>query len=219
MIVKLFCADNCASSVSEITGVSRVTVNKIFKHLRHRILELQTADNYNTFSKYGDKFSGSVELDESYFGPRRVRGKPGREAGGKIVVFGVLKRDGKVYTQIIENASKQQLLPIIKGKILEDATIYTDGWKSYDGLITEGYKHHRIYHSSGEFARGKNHVNGIESFWSYAKRRLAKFNGTKKNFEIHLKETEWRFNNRQNNIYSLLLETLRNQPINFSKVI
>ncbi|AJI61230.1 putative transposase [Francisella tularensis subsp. novicida U112] len=50
-------------------------------------------------------------------------------------------------------------MPIIQGKILENSTIYTDGWKAYDGLILNGYDHYRIYHSHNEFARGKNHVN------------------------------------------------------------
>jgi len=68
-------------------------------------------------------------------------------------------------------------LQIIQGKILEGSTINTDGWKAYDGLVLNGYIHHRVFHSKNEFARGKNHVNGIESFWSFTKRRLAKFNG------------------------------------------
>ena len=54
--------------------------------------------------------------------------------------------------------------------------------------------------------KGKCHVNGIEAFWSYAKRRLSKFNGlTDKKFILHLKECEWRFNNRQNDLFPLLL--------------
>ena len=69
------------------------------------------------------------------------------------------------------------LMPIIKGIILEQSTIYTDCWRAYDGLVLNGYEHYRVFHSENEFARGKSHVNGIENFWSFAKRRLAKFNG------------------------------------------
>ncbi|MGL5784791.1 MAG: IS1595 family transposase [Alphaproteobacteria bacterium] len=77
------------------------------------------------------------------------------------------------------------------------STVYTDGWKAYDALILNGYDHYRVFHSRDEFARGKCHVNGIESFWSFAKRRLAKFNGlTDKNFLLHLKECQFRFNYR-----------------------
>ena len=73
----------------------------------------------------------------------RVRGKRGRGAAGKTPVFGLLKRDGKVYVEIVENYSRNSLLPIIQGKILEGSTIHTDGWKAYDGLILNGYDHYR----------------------------------------------------------------------------
>ena len=88
-------------------------------------------------------------------------------------------------------------MPIIQGKILEGSTIHTDGWKAYDGLILNGYNHYRVFHHENEFARGKSHVNGIECFWSYTKRRLSKFNGlTDDKFILHLKESEARFNHR-----------------------
>jgi len=80
----------------------------------------------------------------------------------------------------VENCLKEALMPIVRGHILQESNVYTDGWSSYDGLITLGYEHYRIHHHENEFARGKNHVNGIESFWSYAKRRMSKFNGIHK---------------------------------------
>ena len=153
----------------------------------------------------GEQIEGEFELDESYFGAKRIRGKRGRGAAGKTPVFGLLKRNGKVHVEIVKNCSRDVLMPIIQGKILEGSTIHTDGWKAYDGLIVNGYDHYRVFHSEDEFVRGKSHVNGIESFWSYAKRRLAKFNGlTDKKFVLHLKECEWRFNNRKNDINMLL---------------
>jgi transposase len=143
-----------------------------------------------------------------------VRGKRGRGAAGKTPVFGLLKRDGNVYVQVVENCSKDQLLPIIQGKILEGSTIHTDGWKAYDGLILNGYEHYRVYHSHDEFVRGKSHVNGIESFWSFAKRRLAQFNGLSDDtFILHLTECQFRFNLRNQNIYDILLKSLRKNPL------
>ncbi|AEE88037.1 Transposase [Francisella cf. novicida Fx1] len=130
----------------------------------------------------------------------------------KTPVFGVLKRNenNKVYVSIVPNCSKESLMPIIQGKILENSTIYTDGWKAYDGLILNGYDHYRIYHSHNEFARGKNHVNGIESFWSFSKRRLAKFNGLSDDkFVLHLKECEFRWNNKDNDLYKIMLTLVR----------
>lgn len=203
--LKGFATDLTAQNVAELTGISRNTINKLYKQFRFRILKESNNDM---------DFSGEVELDESYFGARRVRGKRGRGAMGKIPVFGILKRNGHVYVEIVENCSRESLLPIIKGKILEETTIYTDGWKAYDGLILNGYEHYRIFHHENEFARGKNHVNGIESFWSFAKRRMAKFNGLKKEyFYLHLKETEFRFNYRNDDIYKILLRKFRENPL------
>ena len=151
---------------------------------------------------------GIFKLDESYFGAKRVRGKRGRGAAGKTPVFGVLKREGKVFVSIVPRCSMEELLPVIQGKILESSTIHTDGWKAYDGLILNGYTHYRVFHHENEFARGKSHVNGIESFWSFAKRRLAKFNGlTDEKFILHLKECECRFNLRNEN-FAVFMEQL-----------
>lgn len=75
----------------------------------------------------------------------------------------------RVFLSVVPNCSKQALMPILRGHILEQSDVYTDGWKAYDGLLTSGYQHHRIHHHQNEFARGKNHVNGIESFWSFAR--------------------------------------------------
>ena len=177
----------------------------MFTKFRLRILDL-------TINPEG--LGGEVEVDESYFGARRVRGKRGRGALGKIPVVGLLKRNGKVYAQIVKNCTKEQLMPILRGKILDNTTVYTDGWKSYDGLVLNGYKHYRIHHSENEFARGKNHVNGIESFWSYTKRRMNKFNGIRKTkFLLHLKESEFRFNNRGGIMYKVLLKNFRKNPL------
>ena len=147
-----------------------------------------------------------------------MRGKRGRGAGGKQPVFGMLKRDGKVYTQIVSNCSANELLPILRDfSELQDSVIYSDCWKAYDGLVDYGAKaHYRIKHSKNEFANGKNHINGIENFWGYAKHRLSKFKGIKRdNFLLHLKECEYRYNNREN-LYQILLKLIRENPLNLS---
>ncbi len=98
--------------------------------------------------------------------------KEGEAPQEKTPVFGLLKRNGNVHVESVQNCSKSALMPIIQGKILEGSTIHTDGWKAYDGLILNGYDHYRVFHSQNEFARGKCHVNGIESFWSFAKNSM-----------------------------------------------
>ena len=203
-LLKCFCDDFDTVLAAKTVGISRQKLTKYYGALRFRIFQL---------SQESGKLSGEVEIDESYFGAKRVRGKRGRGARGKIPVIGLLKRGGKVYVKVVENCSRKELLPIIKGKILEESTIYTDGWKSYDGLVLNGYKHYRIYHSKDEFARGKNHINGIESFWSFTKRRMAKQNGVRRSkFVLHLKENEFRWNYK-NNMYKILLISLKRSPL------
>ena len=121
-----------------------------------------------------------------------MKGIRGRGARGKTIVFGMLKRDGKVYTQIVRNCSVSELLPIIEDKIDKDSVLYTDCWKSYDGLVDYGYKqHYRVKHSDNQFADGRNHINGIENFWGLCKVRLSKFRRiSRKIFDLHLKECE-----------------------------
>lgn len=204
-ILYCFAEDMNTYLTAKMSGVSRQTISAIFQKLRMRTIDW--TDN--------QAFSGEVEVDESYFGPSRVRGKRGRGAGEKVLVLGILKRGGKVYTQVIPRATKENIMPILQGKILEETTIHTDGWRSYDGLIDlKGFKHHRVYHSRDEFVRGKSHINGIESFWSYVKRRMRKQNGVRKDkFLLHLKESEWRWNHRDDDLYKLLLEKLRQNPL------
>ena len=148
------------------------SINDIYLRLRHRLAEECARVS---------PFTGQLEADESYFGPRRVRGRRGRGASGKTIMFGLLKRNGCVYTKIVPNARKATLQAIIRGKASAESVIHTDGWRVYDGLVDMGFdKHFRVNHSNNEFASGHKHVNGIESFWSYAKRRLQKFNGVPK---------------------------------------
>ena len=200
-----FSEDFTATQTSKLSRISRPTISNLYQKFRIRIYELCQEESV---------LEGEIEVDESYFGPRRVRGKRGRGAKGKIPVVGLLKREGKVYTKIVKRCTKAELMPVIKGKVLEESTVYTDGWKSYDSLVLNGYKHYRVYHSKDEFARGKNHVNGIESFWSYAKRRIAKFNGVpKKKFILHLKESEFRWNYRGGKMYHKLLKDFRQNPL------
>ena len=203
-ILMYFSEDETASKTAKYSKVSRNSINKLFQKIRIRIVEISLSDTPEL---------GEFEVDESYFGARRVRGKRGRGAAGKTPVFGILKRDGKVFVNIVKKCGKKDLMPIIEGKVLEGSTVYSDGWKSYDGLILNGYDHYRVYHSKNEFARGKAHVNGIESFWSYTKRRMAKFNGLSSEvFHLHLKESEWRWNNR-GEIYDILLKEFRKNPL------
>lgn len=205
-IIRYFVLDLTASKTAEIVGMTRKSVNQVYLKIRRRIAEE---------CERASPLAGVVEVDESYFGARRVRGKRGRGAGGKTIVFGIFKRNGSVYTEIVADVSRKTLQAVIRGRVPLETVIHSDKWRSYNGLVDVGYsKHFRVDHSSNQFAIGPNHINGIESFWSFAKRRLQKFNGVSTNaFYWHLKECEYRFNNRNKNLFRLLLKLLENNPL------
>ena len=204
-LLKCFSLDLTAAQAHKICNISHYSCKVTYQKLRLYIIKYLLKEH----PEYGE-----FECDESYFGPRRIRGKRGRGAVGKTPVFGVLKRGGKVYVEIVKNCSKEELLPIIEGKILEGSTIHTDGWRAYDGLLLNGYDHYRVFHGHNEFSRGKSHINGLESFWSYTKRRLSQFNGLSSHtFFLHLKESEFRFNNREKDLYQFLIRKLIEKPL------
>lgn len=205
-IVKHFALDLTATECAALSSVSLRSINSIYLRMRERMA---------VWCLQRSPLCGELEADESYFGPRRVRGKRGRGAGGKTIVFGLLKRGDQVYTEIVPDASKRTLQAIIRGKADPLSVINTDGWRGYDGLVDIGFdKHFRVNHGQNEFVRGAHHLNGIESFWSFAKRRLAQFNGVAKHtFALHLKECEFRFNHRHQNLYLAMLKLLRENPL------
>ena len=206
-LLRLFALDLEATKVADLTGLNRNTVNRYFLAIRQQIARACEQDA---------PLRGTVEVDESYFGPRRVKGKRGRGAGSKTIVFGIYKRNGKVYTEIVPDATKRTLQAVLRGKVARRSVIHSDGWRGYDGLVDVGYRrHHRVHHGNNVFARGGGiHINGIESFWGTAKTRLAKRRGIRSHrFYLHLKECEFRFNHRHENLYRVLLEMFRKDPL------
>ena len=204
-IVRYFAVDLTAMQAAELSGLNRNTINRLYGAFRARI---QTASAQESAAH------GIVEVDESYFGPRRVKGKRGRGAASKVPVFGLYERGGKVYTEIVPNCSRPVLQRIIRGHVPLDTVIHSDGWRGYNGLIEIGYGHFRVNHGEDEFARGPVHINGLEGFWGLCKVRLTKFKGLPAHtFHLHLKECEWRFNNRSSNLKKILLSYLRSNPI------
>lgn len=209
-LLRLFTVDITADRAATLTGFHHNTTLAIYRLLRARMAELAETDC---------PFRGVVEVDESYFGPSRTRGHKGRGNPRKVPVFGILERGGRVHCQIVKNCSKATLQGIIEGRVEFSAEVTTDGFRSYDGLVEAGFsRHHRInkYHNRDHVVFSENgvHINGIESFWSYAKRRHQKFNGLRRaSFATFLKETEFRFNTRDQDLYKILLRSCRIKPL------
>ena len=150
---------------------------------------------------------GEIEMDESYFGGKR-KGKRGRGAHNKVSVFGILERNGKVKVEIVHDVTAETLLTLAIKKVKRGSLIYTDRYRSYDGLVAMGFKHKRIDHSK-RFGNGKVYINGIEGFWSYAKERLLRHHGvSKEKFGLYLKELEYRYNMRNQDIFDTLINLL-----------
>jgi len=184
-LMEHFVAGTTARCAANLVGINSKTAAYFYRRLRE-IIVFET--------KNPALLSGKFEVDESYFGGHR-KGKRGRGSAGKVPVFGILKRGGKVYTQVIFNAKSKTLIPIIRNKIQPDSIVYSDCWRGYNILDVSEFKHYRINHSK-LFADKHNHINGIENFWNQAKRHMRKFNGVPaKHFPLFLKECEWRFNN------------------------
>jgi len=199
-IIKFFEVELSARKIAQQVGLSYPTVLKAVTIIRLAILADQDREGF---------LKGEIELDETYFGGRR-KGKRGRGAAGKVPVFGIYERNGTVRVEVVENVTAESLLNMTIKTVRRGSIVYTDKFKSYDALMFCGYRHLRIDHKK-RFSSGKVYINGLEGFWSYAKERIIKFHGvSKEKFPLYLKEMEFRYNNRHNSLFNLIVQKLCN---------
>lgn len=178
-----------AAAAARDPGLQRKTAQRYYTRLRRAIAAAAERDLPRL--PYG-----SVEADESYFGGRR-KGKRGRGAGGKVAVFGLLKRRGAVRVVFPERLDRATLQGAIAAHVRPASWVYTDGLNAYDRLHLAGLRHKRVDHRT-TMGRGRTHINGIENFWGFAKRRLKMYHGGwKRNFRLFIREMEFRFNHRR----------------------
>lgn len=190
-IVLGFIDQRPARQIALELGLAGNTVASVYRRIRECL--------YHQCELEGKRLSGSIEIDEAYFGGWR-KGKKGRGAAGKSVVLGLLERNGKVYTRVVSTLSAPALMDIIRNKTRKGSVFYTDAFKSYNSLKQFG-KHRRINHAKALVYRNHNHINGIEGFWSYTKHKLYNYRGVSRaNFALYLKEMEYRFNHRHEDL-------------------
>ena len=198
LALKLFELEAPVRQAAKELGLAYNTTHRLFTEIRRHIYRFTSQD---------DLLKGEVEADESYFGGRR-KGKRGRGAANKIPVFGILERSGKVKVEIVPDVTAETLTQLMIKKVKRGSLIYTDRFRSYHGLVAHGFKHERIDHGM-RFANGKVYINGIEGFWSYAKGKLLKYRGMSSFlFPYYLKELEFRYNHRYENLFQKILEVL-----------
>lgn len=181
-------------------GLDYKAVKRIFDHLRLAIVVACEHEGRRLLS-------GEIELDDAYFGGRR-KGKRGRGAAGKSIVFGLLERQGRVYTKVVDGLAAPVLMDIIRERTRKGSVYYSDQFTSYNSLRRYG-KHLTIKHTQEFARRGRkyhSHINGIEGFWSFAKHGLYNYRGvSKSNFPLYLKEMEFRYNHRHEPLLPLLV--------------
>jgi transposase len=156
-------------------------------------------------------FEGIVEVDETYVGGKwinkrkavklRKKSKRGR-GNNKQPVFGILCRNGQIWAELIDGVEAKDLQPRIEKQVKKGAIVCSDTWRGYTGIATKGYVHRLVNHGKHEYSDGKgNHINGLEGFWGYLKRKLAARGGIRKSrLHLYLGEYVWRYNHKSLNL-------------------
>jgi transposase len=198
-IIKLFELEVSARKISQQVGISYPAALKAVTLIRRSIL---------AGTPEGEELlRGEIEIDESYFGGKR-KGKRGRGALHKVPVFGILERNGVVKVDVVKDVTAASLLDLTIKTVRRGSVVYTDKFRSYDTLMFCGYRHMRVDHKK-RYSSGKVYVNGLEGFWSFAKERLIKFHGVSQaKFPLYLKEMEFRYNHRKENLFRMLAQNL-----------
>lgn len=207
-LIKCFALDMNATHAAAATKVSRTCANHWYRYFRELIYRQ---------SRMAPRLFGEVEIDQAEFGGRgrkRMQSLLKRYAKKythaeymekarairkehKVLVFGMLQRGGLVYCHIITNANSNTLRAVVRLVAEPGSTVFTDKWRGFIDLRLDGYIHKSVNHSEEYVARDGSHINGIESFWSFAKRRVTKFNGlARTTLPLHIKECEFRYNNK-----------------------
>ena len=196
-LVKLFELEVTARQAAIQTGVSYPTALSVFTTIRRALVA----------QEHPELLRGEVEADESYFGGRR-KGKRGRGAAGKVPVFGILERRGRVSVTVVPNVTAHTLLQETVKVVKRGSLVYTDKYRGYDTLTFCGYRRLAVNHSK-QFSRGKVHINGLEGFWSYAKGKLLKHHGVSPHkFPLYLYEMQFRYNHRHEDLFQRFLDAL-----------
>jgi len=159
-----------------------------------------------------ESFHGELECDETTFGGSR-KGKRGWGAAGKIIVFGILKRNGTVKVFPVQGRTCQAVVSLVQQHTNPGSLYYTDEWQAYASLRVRG--EHIVIRKERGRPKGRDHINGIEGFWSYAKHWLYPYRGVpKKFFHLYLGEISYRFNHKHEDIFPLLLNRLKATSMN-----
>lgn len=187
---------------------NRKTIEKFFRNIRCVLCLVEEC---------APMLDGIVECDEALFGGKR-KGKRGWGARGKVLVFGMFKRNGNVRVIPVNSRETETIIPLIQKHTNPGSLYYTDDWHAYGSLPIRG--NHVIINKDKGRPKGRDHINGIEGFWSYAKHWMYQYRGIhKKFFPIYLGEISFRFNNRDKDLFPLIYKLLSTYDIDLIKNI
>jgi transposase len=206
-LIKLFAHDLDAQTIASLNNLNRNTVNRYLIFIRQRIAE---------FCEKQQSMQGEieVEVEKPCFGVQGAKGKRGSGSGKQMTMLAICNRDGKVSTEVVSDCNKAWLQDIIRKRVAPGSVLYVYGSRYHNALLGLRFRKHYRVCGRNKRTRPEAQMNGIESFGLYANRRLNKFHGiAASTFYLHLKECEFRFNNRSQNIHSLLLKMFREKPL------
>jgi transposase len=194
-IIQFFLMEQNSNSIIERTRFERRRVFRALTKIRIVLAE-----------DVPEIFSGTVEVDETYVGGqwknkrKTIRDNGTKRGRGtkKQPVFGILCRNGQVWAEVVDDVEADTLQPLISRKVSTGSTVCSDTWKAYTGIAARGYVHRLVNHGEKQYSDGKgNHINGLEGFWGFLKRKLASKGGiTKQKLPLYLAEYVWRYNHR-----------------------
>jgi transposase len=211
-LLKLFCEDLTATQIANISGISRVTINNYLRMIRGKIAQFCENNSPVNYSNDFKELYSSDYLTEHE--------KPQQELN--TTVFGIYKSDKGVFTSLLADIDKGTINEIIRSKKLNgNAGRWYDKLKQYSGIANfNSYKLIRINNDELEPAKGRGQIDEIDFFWGLIKGRLTKFRGMNNStLYLHVKESEFRYNYRNTDIFYLLTNIIQQQPLQYSKAV
>lgn len=194
-----FAADLSATDAARATGLTRKSVTTIFLKLRTRIAE---------HCKRNSVLPLDLDHIQAFSCSRCICGRCRQSFPRNVPLFTLITLTQRMFTTLVPDCRRPILRALIHGRI-QPRNAPVDGWHGYHALIDSEYPVPWIVPGLGA-----DDAAEIKRFWKFARRRLEKFNGvSRRTFYLHLKESEWRFNIANRDLFEELLSLITENPL------